>query len=1273
MFAYAGNLVSGVTNRVYSTIFGDEPETIVVVVEEPDLKPELEEPKVEQTIPPIENLQINSSPLESYTPTIHPSPRATPTIQNSPRASKIETTKNFDARTKNLHAALTSPSTGTITSASFGSPQKSAFKKTDSPSRGGQVPVHLVYGSPISRPQSTYPYDSPKKRMHDQIPQKYEDSYKKTKFGNSPQPGSSRSASYNNSYNTSLNGQNDSSTIDSPRAAKKQTREEHSKNFDLRSSAHKTENKKMKHEPERETNQVPLNKRADSLYSLKQVLSSERKVETSYYSDDDDDIRKDSARFSLKPSTQMASPVLSVSKKPTKLNSTPLVAPSSSSTHQDTSSSPLVASLSSSKKKPFSTLPPVLPKPPTSYASPYKTIESKPEPNSLFGSLSSEVESISSASSERDTRSMSLDPTPSTKKTPESTLASSIGLDQSTEPIVSPAKLNSSEAQLLVSGAPSTAFSAPPTELGTPNSASSGVSFGTPTTNKPQATFGTQVPTATLNPSSPEVHIAQVISSNEEEICKINVKYREKQSTGFVAKGDISEARLLKNLEGKSRLVIKAKDKEEVYSSIPITATLLVKKEGAKNLQSNDFELVCGSAAGCEELLKALNDSIKKETSSNTTFEPKPQPATIPSGVEPSNAVPSFGSQTNPTTQKQPHFGAFVKPVDSPTSMFAMPSTPVASEAQPQSDVASLFNSNSTPLFGSSTSSSPFGAVTNSATTTDTMSFGVQPKSTNSLFGTQTDSATQQPLQAPFGSNTFAASVDTQPSSFGISPQTETSSSFAFGTPTNPTSTTTTQPPIFGTPSTTTKNDGASLFGTPSSTPQSAMFGTQSTTGSSSSTASPWGASQASSDSSSLFGKPNTLSNSFNMESSSQSTTNGQFGTLASPSPSTGDGVFSFGSSSSQTKPTTTNNNNNNAPNFFSSAPNSFLGNSSPSNLFGNSTPTASTFGPPNSNLSSPFASSLNTSPPKQNSAFAFGAPSNANNNNNSDNNFSFGGQSKSSISSTKGKSSSKPSTPTQTPSSSFSSMGSTNDLPFGSKASTNDSPFGSKGSTNDSPFGSKASTNDSPFGSKSSINESPSGSKGSTNESSFGSKGSTNDSPFGSMGANFGNNNNNNNNNSFSFGNNSNNSDNSNNSFSFGAQPKSNTSSTKGKSSSKPSTPTQTPSLPFTSSPFGSMGSTDDLPFGSTGMNFGNNNNNNNFGFNSSNNTSSASDNADMDMGDNNCSNGFLGGATNSDSSSDIFSVTSGSKSQPKPAASTGTGPGGRRIVVTKSRTAKK
>jgi len=253
--------VSGVSNAVYSTIFGDdeEPETIVSQPENDFNNKELDplresaEPKdFEQIIPPIENLQINNnSPLESYTPTIQP----------SPRANKIDNTKNFDARTKNLHAALNSPSAPIITSASFGSPQKSAFKRMDSPSRVGQA-----HASPICRPQPIYPsYDSPKKRMHDQTPQKYEDSAKKTKFGNSPQPGGSRSASYNNSFNTSYNYVSDSA-VDSPRGAKKLTREEYSKSSDLRSSARETENKKMKHEPEGETKQVPLNNRADSLW-----------------------------------------------------------------------------------------------------------------------------------------------------------------------------------------------------------------------------------------------------------------------------------------------------------------------------------------------------------------------------------------------------------------------------------------------------------------------------------------------------------------------------------------------------------------------------------------------------------------------------------------------------------------------------------------------------------------------------------------------------------------------------------------------------------------------------------------------------------------------------------------------------------------------------------------------------------------------------------------------------------------------------------------------
>lgn len=136
MFAFAGNLVSGVTNAVYSTIFGADTEPEATTELEPTQHPELTEPNTEQNIPPIEKLQINintpsqekinSTPQpsresrESYVPIIQPSPR-----------NNTDATKNFDLRTKNLHAALTSPSTF-----NYNTPQKSAFKRTDSPSRG---------------------------------------------------------------------------------------------------------------------------------------------------------------------------------------------------------------------------------------------------------------------------------------------------------------------------------------------------------------------------------------------------------------------------------------------------------------------------------------------------------------------------------------------------------------------------------------------------------------------------------------------------------------------------------------------------------------------------------------------------------------------------------------------------------------------------------------------------------------------------------------------------------------------------------------------------------------------------------------------------------------------------------------------------------------------------------------------------------------------------------------------------------------------------------
>lgn len=151
MFAFAGNLVSGVSNAVYSTIFGadaEPTETTELEVIQPEIEPKTSTDQ--QTIPLIENLQINTSSIiqpslrESYNPInsnsiTQPSPRdlynstfQSSIIQSSPR-TKIETPKNFDVRTKNLHAALTSPS---VLSSSYSSPQKSAFKRTDSPSRG---------------------------------------------------------------------------------------------------------------------------------------------------------------------------------------------------------------------------------------------------------------------------------------------------------------------------------------------------------------------------------------------------------------------------------------------------------------------------------------------------------------------------------------------------------------------------------------------------------------------------------------------------------------------------------------------------------------------------------------------------------------------------------------------------------------------------------------------------------------------------------------------------------------------------------------------------------------------------------------------------------------------------------------------------------------------------------------------------------------------------------------------------------------------------------
>lgn len=309
MFTFAGNLVSGVSNAVYSTIFGADAEP-TKTTELEVIQPEIESKTSteQQTIPLIENLQINTNSIiqpsrESYNPIIQPSPRDlyNPTFQSSPR-TKIDTPKNFDVRTKNLHAALTSPS---ALSSSYSSPQKSAFKRTDSPSRGisSQIPVHLVYASPVTRPQATYPpnYDSPKKRIYEQTPEKFEDSYKKIKFENSPRRGpyGSYSASYNNSYNEYGNN----TPIDSPRT-KKHSRD-HSNSSNLTSSANETESKKMKHESGLNISQ---SKRANpvSRYSLNQVLSKDRKSESSYCSEDDDDIRDNSNILSLsnKPLSQ---------------------------------------------------------------------------------------------------------------------------------------------------------------------------------------------------------------------------------------------------------------------------------------------------------------------------------------------------------------------------------------------------------------------------------------------------------------------------------------------------------------------------------------------------------------------------------------------------------------------------------------------------------------------------------------------------------------------------------------------------------------------------------------------------------------------------------------------------------------------------------------------------------------------------------------------------------------------------------------------------------